>query len=87
MAKEEREIRDVFWVCLKERDERGVRKTLEKYVFEGAGGAYKKYEELIYQYEPTKGRMLIVDIVFIKDGMFNTIREKHLWDMRECGND
>ena len=86
MAKEEKEMRDVYWVSLKERDERGVRTTLEKHVYESAGGAYKKYEELIYKYEPTKGKMLIVDILFIKDGCFNTIREKHLWDMKECGN-
>lgn len=87
MAKEEKEMRDVYWVSLKERDEKGIRTTLEKHVYESAGGAYKKYEELIYEWESKQtDKMLIVDILFIKDGCFNTIREKHLWDMKECGN-
>ena len=84
MAKEEREIRDVFWVCLKERDERGVRTTLEKKVFEGMGGALKQYNDWVLEYESVKDKQLIVDVIFIKEGCFYTIREFHLYERREC---
>ena len=38
MAKEEKEMRDVYWVSMKERDARGIRTTIEKHVYESAGG-------------------------------------------------
>ena len=84
MAKEEKEMRDVYWVSLKERNERGVRTTLEKKVFEGMGGALKQYNDWVLEYESVKGKQLIVDVIFIKEGCFYTIREFHLYERREC---
>ena len=84
MAKEEKEMRDVYWVSLKERDERGVRTTLEKKVFEGMGGALKQYNDWVLEYESVKDKQLIVDVIFIKEGCFYTIREFHLYERREC---
>ena len=84
MAKEEKEMRDVYWVSLKERDERGIRTTLEKKVFEGMGGALKQYNDWVLEYESVKDIQLIVDVIFIKEGCFYTIREFHLYERREC---
>lgn len=84
MAKEEKEMRDVYWVSLKERDERGVRATLEKKVFEGMGGALKQYNDWVLEYESVNDKQLIVDVIFIKDGCFYTIKEFHLYERREC---
>ena len=74
MAKEEKEMRDVYWVSLKERDERGIRTTLEKKVFESMGGALKQYNDWVLEYESVNDKKLIVDVIFIKDGCFYTIR-------------
>ena len=84
MAKEEKEMRDVYWVSLKERDKRGIRTTLEKKVFEGMGGALKQYNDWVLEYESVKDKQLIVDVLFIKEGCFYTIREFHLYERREC---
>ena len=84
MAKEEKEMRDVYWVSLKERDERGIRTTLEKKVFESMGGALKQYNDWVLEYESVNDKKLIVDVIFIKDGCFYTIREFHLYEKKEC---
>ena len=84
MAKEEKEMRDVYWVSLKERDERGVRKVIKKEVFEGMGGALKQYNDWVLEYESVNDKQLIVDVIFIKDGCFYTIREFHLYERKEC---
>lgn len=77
----EKEYRDVFWVCVKERTPGGLRYELERYTYESAAGALKKYEELILDLEGKQtDKMLLVEVLFISGGMFSTIRERHLWE-------
>ena len=79
MAKEEKEFRDVYWVCLKEYIEPGLRITIEKHVYESSAGALKKYEDLILENEGKKDKQSLVDVVFISQGKFSSLKEKHLW--------
>ena len=83
MAKEEREKRDVYWVSLKEYNN-GIRTSLKKEVFESASGALKRYEEWVLDYEKETDKQLLVDILYIHEGYFSTIKEFHLWERREC---
>lgn len=77
----EKEFKDVYWVCVKERTPGGLRHELERYTYESAAGALKKFEELVLDLEgrPTD-KMLLVEVLFISSGMFSTIRERHLWE-------
>ena len=83
MAKDEKEYKDVYWTSIKEYDN-GLRKTIKKEVFEGLGGALKRYEEWILESEGVHDKKLLVDILFIHEGQFFTIREHHCWDRHEC---
>ena len=83
MAKQDKEFRDVYWVSVKEYYN-GLRPTLKREVYETLGGAFKKYEELILEYKTVQDKKLIVDIVYIHEGRFYTIKERRLWDDYEC---
>lgn len=78
MAKEEREFKDIYWVRLIERLPNGIRQTEELHRFESSASALKKYEELILEHESKEGQW-IVDILFIHEAQFSTIKEKRLW--------
>ena len=78
MAKRDDEFRDVYWVRLLERQPSGVRQQQELHRFESSAGALKKYEELVLEHEGKDGQW-IVDILFIHEGQFSTIKEKRLW--------
>lgn len=80
MAKE-KEYKDIYRVSLKERNNIGLRFELERYDYEGVSGAVKRYEDLITEYEGKHdGRMLLVELQFISDGQFRTLKERHLWE-------
>ena len=78
MAKEEREFKDVYWVRLLERQQGGIRQQQELHRFESSAGALKKFEELVLEHEGTEGQW-IVDILFIHEGQFFTVKERRLW--------
>jgi hypothetical protein len=78
MAKEEREFKDIYWVRLLERKPSGIRQQQELHKFESSAGALKKFEELVLDNEGKDGQW-IVDILFIHEGQFSTIKEKRLW--------
>lgn len=78
MAKEEREFKDIYWVRLVERLPSGIRQQQELYKFESSAGALKKFEEMVLDNEGKDGQW-IVDILFIHEGQFFTIKEKRLW--------
>lgn len=77
MAKKD-ELRDVYWVRLLERQPSGIRQQQELHRYESSAGALKKFEELVLENEGKAGQW-IVDILFIHEGQFSTIKEKHLW--------
>jgi hypothetical protein len=77
MAKKD-EFRDVYWVRLLERQPSGIRQQQELHRFESSAGALKKFEELVLENEGKAGQW-IVDILFIHEGQFSTIKEKRLW--------
>ena len=77
MAKKD-ELRDVYWVRLLERQPSGIRQQQELHRFESSAGALKKFEELVLEHEGKEGQW-IVDILFIHEGQFSTIKEKRLW--------
>ena len=77
MAKKD-EFRDVYWVRLLERQPSGIRQQQELHRFESSAGALKKFEELVLENESKTGQW-IVDILFIHEGQFSTIKEKRLW--------
>ena len=78
MAKEEREFKDVYWVRLLERQQGGIRQQQELHRFESSAGALKKFEELVLEHEG-KGGQWIVDVLFIHEGQFFTVKERRLW--------
>ena len=78
MAKEEREFKDVYWVRLLERQQGGIRQQQELHRFESSAGALKKFEELVLEHEAKEGQW-IVDILFIHEGQFFTVKERRLW--------
>lgn len=78
MAKEEREFKDVYWVRLLERQQGGIRQQQELHRYESSAGALKKFEELVLEHEGKEGQW-IVDILFIHEGQFFTVKERHLW--------
>lgn len=78
MAKEEREFKDVYWVRLLERQQGGIRQQQELHRFESSAGALKKFEELVLEHEGKEGQW-IVDILFIHEGQFFTVKERRLW--------
>lgn len=78
MAKEEREFKDVYWVRLLERQQGGIRQQQELHRFESSAGALKKFEELVLEHEGKEGQW-IVDVLFIHEGQFFTVKEKRLW--------
>lgn len=78
MAKEEREFKDVYWVRLLERQQGGIRQQQELHRYESSAGALKKFEELILEHEGKEGQW-IVDILFIHEGQFFTVKERRLW--------
>ena len=80
MAKNDREFKDVYWVRALERFDTGVRKEVERYVCESSSGALHKYEELCIKYSKEP---YIVDILFIHEGQFHTIKEKRMVDKQE----
>lgn len=77
MAKKD-EFCDVYWVRLLERQPSGIRKQQELHRFESSAGALKKFEEMVLDNEGKDGQW-IVDILFIHEGQFFTIKEKRLW--------
>ena len=78
MAKEEREFKDVYWVRLLERQQGGIRQQQELHRFESSAGALKKFEELGLEHEGKEGQW-IVDVLFIHEGQFFTVKERRLW--------
>lgn len=76
MAREERK-HDVYWTRVLERLDTGVRREVERHVFESVAGANKKFEELCLKYNKAP---YIVDILFIFDSQFHTIKEKRMVD-------
>ena len=72
------ELRDVYWVRLLERQPSGIRQQQELHRFESSAGALKKFEELVLENEGKAGQW-IVDVLFIHEGQFFTIKEKRLW--------
>jgi hypothetical protein len=78
MAKEEREFKDVYWVRLLERQQGGIRQQQELHRFESSAGALKKFEELVLEHEGKEGQW-IVDVLFIHEGQFFTVKERRLW--------
>lgn len=78
MAKEEREFKDVYWVRLLERQQGGIRQQQELHRYESSAGALKKFEELVLEHEGKEGQW-IVDVLFIHEGQFFTVKEKRLW--------
>lgn len=84
MAKEEREIKDVYWLRLVEVSNTGIRKELKREVSESSGKVFKLYSEWIADANSVKDKKMLVDILFISQGMFYTIREHHCWDGKEC---
>ena len=78
MAKKDEELKSVYWVRLLERQPSGIRQQQELHRFESSAGALKKFEELVLENEGKAGQW-IVDILFIHEGQFFTIKEKHLW--------
>lgn len=78
VAKEEREFKDVYWVRLLERQQGGIRQQQELHRFESPAGALKKFEELVLEHEGKEGQW-IVDVLFIHEGQFFTVKEKRLW--------
>lgn len=80
MAKEEKEYKDIYRTMLKERTPQGYRIEIERYDYEGIAGAIKKYEDLITEYEGKHtDKMLLVELQYISDGQFHTLKERHLW--------
>ena len=64
----EKEKHDVYWVCVKERTPRGLRHELERYTYESAAGALKKFEELVLDLEGKQtDKMLLVEVLFISN--------------------
>ena len=78
MAKEEREFKDVYWVRLMQRFPTGIRQQEQLHRYESSAGALKKYEELILENEGREGQW-VVDILFIHEGQFFTVKERRLW--------
>ena len=76
MAKEERK-RDVYWTRVLERTDTGLRLEVERYVSESVASANMKFEELCLKYNKPP---YIVDILFICDSQFHTIKEKRMVD-------
>ncbi len=79
MAKDDRK-RDVYWVRALTRSDTGVRKEVERHVYESVAGALKKFEDLCLQYNKAP---YIVDVLFICDSQFHTIKEKRMVDKQE----
>ena len=77
MAKKD-EFSDVYWVRLLERQPSGIRQQQELHRYESSAGALKKFEELVLEHEGKEGQW-IVDVLFIHEGQFFTIKEKRLW--------
>lgn len=80
LSKGEREFKDVYITALKERTEDGCRHTLEAYRYESVSGAIKKYEDLILDHEGCKDKLLLVELQFITQNRYMTLKEKHLWE-------
>ena len=78
MAKEEREFKDIYWVRLLERQQGGIRQQQELHRYESSAGALKKFEELVLEHEGKEGQW-IVDVLFIHEGQFFTVKERRLW--------
>ena len=78
MAKDDREFKDVYWVRLLERQQGGIRQQQELHRYESSAGALKKFEELVLEHEGKEGQW-IVDILFIHEGQFFTVKERRLW--------
>ena len=78
MAKKDEELKSVYWVRLLERQPSGIRQQQELHRFESSAGALKKFEELVLENEGKAGQW-IVDVLFIHEGQFSTIKEKRLW--------
>lgn len=76
MAREERK-HDVYWTRVLERTDNGLRLEVEKYVSESVASANMKFEELCLKYNKEP---YIVDILFICDSQFHTIKEKRMVD-------
>ena len=47
-------------------------------------GVLKHYDEWILEHENTTDKRLLVDILYIHEGQFSTLREHHLWNRHEC---
>ena len=84
MAKGDKEFKDVYWLRLIEVTDTGLRITLEREVTESLGVALKHYDEWILEHENVTDKKLLVDILYIHEQQFHTIREHHLWDRHEC---
>ena len=78
MAKKDEELKSVYWLRLLERQPSGRRQQQELHRYESSAGALKKFEELVLENEGKAGQW-IVDVLFIHEGQFSTIKEKRLW--------
>lgn len=79
MAKSDRELKDVYIVSLKERTEDGCRLPIEVHRYDSVSGAIKKYEDLILDNEGHSDNLLLVELQFITQNRYMTLKEKHLW--------
>ena len=79
--KEKRDLKDVYIVYVKERTPEGLRLPLETYRFETVSSAILKYEELIMEHSGIHtDKMLLIELQFIAQGVYSTLKEKHLWE-------
>lgn len=83
MAKSDREFKEIYRVSLKERTVEGYRIEIERYDYQSAAGALKKYEDLIGDNISKQDKKLLVELQFIYEGKFSTLRERHLWEDKE----
>lgn len=84
MAKQDREFKDVYWLRLVEVTDTGLRVTLKREVTESLGVALKHYDEWILEHEKVTDKKLLVDILYIHEGQFFTMREHHCFSRHEC---
>ena len=79
MARDDKEFKDVYVVYLKEYTKQGYRIPIETYRHESVSGAIKKYEDLILENEGHCDKRLLVELQFISQNRYMTLKEKHLW--------
>lgn len=80
MVKEEKDKRPIYRVGLKEHTSDGRRLPIIEKDFESSSGAIKQYEDFVAEYSHKKDetRELIVEMQFIFEGKFTTLKEVHI---------